>query len=473
MKKLWTILLAALLLWTAASAGAETFDEKHEILIIGGGASGLSAAVEAADLGAKDVLLVEKLGYVGGSAFVSAGILGGFETQVSKALDLHIDPMDMYNEQMAEKDYTLDPALTMTTTMKSGETIDWLIDRVGVPFQKDIVVKDGYGTFQTIHLVEGGGAGMRAPFDETIKGLEAVKVELNTPATELICEDGKVVGAVIQREGKPVRVGAQAVILATGGYSSNRELFTRLHPANAVFQSGMMPGCTGDGLVMAMNIGAIGQNVDQIQVYLREYDDVAAQTPYMYTLFVGLDGQRFMDEKSTAQTYNQAIRDDIIDLYGRQGADYFYCINDHAAMEQFGLAEDAKNKPGVVIADTLDELAEKTGMDAEGLKAAVEKWNTECVAQQQDTEFGRTQFFLPVAQGPFYALKTTFFASVCHGGLAKNENAQPIRADGTPIEGLYTSGEVTATTNSNGYTISAAVTWGRIAAENAVASLKK
>lgn len=473
MKKWLAMLLSLVMVLAATAACAQTFDEEHELLIIGGGVSGLSAAVEAADQGAEDVLLVEKLGYVGGSAFVSAGIIGGYETQVSKALDLHVDPMDMYKEQMAEKDYTLDPDLTMTTTMKSGETIDWLIDRVHVPFEKDIVVKDGYGTLQTIHLVEGGGAGLREPYAKTLEGIEAVKVELNTPATDLICEDGKVVGAVIQREGKPVRVGAKAVILATGGYSSNRELYSRLHPANKVFQSGMMPGCTGDGLVMAMNIGAIPQNIDQVQVYLREYDDVRGQTPYMYTMFVGLDGQRFMDEKRTQQTHNQAIRDDVIELYGRQDADYFYAINDHAAMEQFGLAEDAKNKPGVVIADTLDELAEKTGMDAEGLKASVEKWNNECVANQRDDEFGRTQAFMPIQEGPFYALKTTYFVSVCHGGLAKNENAQPIRADGTPIEGLYTSGEVTATTNSNGYTISAAVTWGRIAAQNAMKAIKQ
>lgn len=472
MKKLLAMMLALVLAFAATAACAQTFDEEHELLIIGGGVAGLSAAIEAADQGATDVLVVEKLGYVGGSAFVSAGILGGWDTQIAKAQGLEIDPMAIYAENMAEKDYTLDPELTMTTIMKSGETIDWLIDRVGVAFKPEIVTKDGYGTIQAIHLVEGEGPAMREPYMTALANLPVVTIELNTPATELITDGDKVVGAVIERDGKAVRIGAKAVILATGGYSSNRELFSRLHPANAVFQASVMPGSTGDGLIMATKVGAATSNIDQLQCYLRVYDDVRNQDPYMYTIFVGLDGQRFMDEKRTAQTYNQAIRDDLVELYGKQGADYFYCINDHAAMEMMGLAEAAPEAAHVIMGDTLEELAEKTGIDAAGLTAAVEKWNNEVVATQNDAEFGRTQMLMPVAQGPFYAIKTTFFSSVCHGGLSKNEKAQAIRADGSAIEGLYAAGEVTATTNSNGYTISAAITWGRIAAQNAMAAIQ-
>lgn len=141
-------------------------------------------------------------------------------------------------------------------------------------------------------------------------------------------------------------------------------------------------------------------------------------------------------------------------------------------MEMMGLAEKAPEAAHVIMAETLEELAQKAGIDAAGLAATVEKWNTEVVAAQNDAEFGRTQMLMPIAQGPFYAIKTTFFSSVCHGGLSKNDKAQAIRADGSPIEGLYAAGEVTATTNSNGYTISAAITWGRIAAQNAIAAMQ-
>ncbi|MEF9973798.1 MAG: FAD-dependent oxidoreductase [Clostridia bacterium] len=468
-----SLILAVLMMTTGMALAAEEtpYDRTVDMLVIGGGVAGMTTAIEAADQGCESILVVEKLGYTGGAAFVSDGILGGYETQVTKALDLHVDPKDMMADQMREKAYTLDPELTWITTEKSGETIDWLIDTVGVPFNPEVGLKPGYGNFEAIHTVAGKGAAMRAPYEAAIAARPAIAVETNSRATELIYQDGVVSGAVVMQNDKPVRIGAKAVVLTTGGYAANRELFTRLHPANAVFQAGMMPGATGDGLLMATAIGAGVNNAEQIQCYLREYENPTSQTPYMYTIFVNLAGQRFMDEKRIAQTYNQENRDALIMQYGLQGADYFYSINDHAAMTQFNLAEDAKTHAGVTIAETLDELAAAIGVDAEGLKATVDAWN-EMVKAQADTEFGRNTFFMPIAQGPFYALKTTFFASVCHGGITKNAKAEVTRFDGSAIPGLYAAGEVTATTNSNGYTISTAITYGRIAAQNAVEYMK-
>ncbi|MGI6237254.1 MAG: FAD-dependent oxidoreductase [Candidatus Excrementavichristensenella sp.] len=461
-----SLLLAAAMALGAFPALAQ--EAQADLLVIGAGISGLTAAIEAADIGIENIVLIDKLAYVGGSAFVSAGILGGYETQKTKPLDLHVDPKDMYAEQMREKHYTLDPELTWITTEKSGETIDWLIDRIGVPFLDEVGTKDGYGTLETIHQVEGGGVSMRAPYMDALAALPQIHLEIETRATSLIVEDGKVVGAVVDRNGEISEIRADAVILCTGGYSSNRELFARLHPANAVFQQSAMPGSTGDGLMMATAVGAAVNNIDQLQVYLREYNDMVSQTPYLYNLFVGLEGKRFMDEKRTAQTYNQEIKDDIVAQYGRDGVDYFYAINDHAAMEMFDLVEDAQTRPGVVIAETLEALAEKTGMDAEGLKQTVETWN-QSVAAGADAQFGRTRSMMPIGEGPYYALQTTFFSSVCHGGIVRNALGEVVRSDGTAIPGLYASGEVTANASSNGYTISGAVTWGRIAARSAAA----
>lgn len=105
-------------------------------------------------------------------------------------------------------------------------------------------------------------------------------------------------------------------------------------------------------------------------------------------------------------------------------------------------------------------------MDAEGLKATVAAWN-EMAANETDAQFGRTSMWSKIETSPFYALQTTFFSSVCHGGITKNDRAEVTRFDGSVIPGLYAAGEVTATTNSNGYTISAAITWGRVAAQSA------
>ena len=107
-------------------------------------------------------------------------------------------------------------------------------------------------------------------------------------------------------------------------------------------------------------------------------------------------------------------------------------------------------------------------VDASALVETVNQWNQDC-ANQKDSQFNRTSpMWFPLSTGPYYALQTTFFSSVCHGGITKNTNAQVTRLDGTTIPGLFAAGEVTTVTNSNGYTISNAITFGRIAAQSAL-----
>lgn len=450
------------------SANNATFDREVDYLVLGGGVAGLSSAIEAADQGIENILVLEKTGNLGGAAFYSGGILGGVDTQITKENNLQVDIEDIIAEQMQEKHYILDEDLTRLTIDKAGETIDWLIDEIGVQFQSETVVKDGYGTYPVIHLVEGEGAGMKEPFTRALEARENIEIQLNTSATELIVDDGKVVGAQAICDGQVTRIKADAVLLATGGYSANHELFTNAASQNGVFQTSNFANQAGDGLVMATKVGAGVQNLDQLQVYLREYNNPTGQNPYMFTIFVGQDGKRFMDEKRTAQTYNQEIKDDVIDLYGRTGVDYFWSLADEASLTMMGINDKMKDYTGVVYADTLEELAEKMDVDASALVETVNQWNQDC-ANQKDSQFNRTSpMWFPLSTGPYYALQTTFFSSVCHGGITKNTNAQVTRLDGTTIPGLFAAGEVTTVTNSNGYTISNAITFGRIAAQSAL-----
>lgn len=450
------------------SANNATFDREVDYLVLGGGVAGLSSAIEAADQGIENILVLEKTGNLGGAAFYSGGILGGVDTQITKENNLQVDIEDIIAEQMQEKHYILDEDLTRLTIGKAGETIDWLIDEIGVQFQSETVVKDGYGTYPVIHLVEGEGAGMKEPFAKALEARENIEIQLNTSATELIVVDGKVVGAQAICDGQVTRIKADAVLLATGGYSANHELFTNAASQNGVFQTSNFANQAGDGLVMATKVGAGVQNLDQLQVYLREYNNPTGQNPYMFTIFVGQDGKRFMDEKRIAQTYNQEIKDDVIDLYGRTGVDYFWSLADEASLTMMGIDDKMKDYTGVVYADTLEELAEKMDVDASALVETVNQWNQDC-ANQKDSQFNRTSpMWFPLSTGPYYALQTTFFSSVCHGGITKNTNAQVTRLDGTTIPGLFAAGEVTTVTNSNGYTISNAITFGRIAAQSAL-----
>lgn len=452
-------------------SNAVTFDENVDYLIIGGGIGGLSSAIEAVDNGCKNVLIIEKQGAVGGCAMMSGGIIGGYGTELCKKHGVDIDLESLIEEQMREKKYILDPALTRLTMEKTKDTLNWLTNVIGVPFEDGVFTKDGYGTHQTIHLVAGEGKGMREPFNQALAARPEIEVRLKTSASKLITDaEGAVIGAIItDSEGVTKKIGAKAVLVATGGFNANRDLFATTHSANRVFQTSLVAASTGDGLVMTTEIGAGTNSLDQLQVYLREYNNPASQHPYMYTIFVGKDGKRFMDEKRTAQTYNQEIKDDVIALYGRTGVDYFYSIADEASLSLMGIADASKDHAGTVYADTLEELADKIGVNKENFLAEVAKWN-ECVAKQSD-EFGRSSFWFPISTGPFYALQTTWFSSVCHGGITKNENAQVTRFDGSVIPNLYACGEVCVVTNSNGYTISNAITFGRIAAQHVMKNM--
>ncbi|MBR3840201.1 MAG: FAD-dependent oxidoreductase [Erysipelotrichales bacterium] len=472
--------LAATTMLTGCSSNNEptetnepTFDETVEYLVLGGGIGGLSSAIEAVDNGCKSVLIVEKQGYVGGAAVVSGGILGGYDTEIAKKHNVSVTVDQLYEEQMREKKYILDPELTRLTIEKSKDTIEWLMNTIGVPFKDEVVQKDGYGTYQAIHLVDGEGHAMREPLEAAIAARPEIEIRLKTRAKKLITNDeGDVLGAIItQEDGTEKKIGAKAVLVATGGFNANHDLFVSTHPANRVFQTSLMAGSTGDGLIMATEVGAGTNSLDQLQVYLREYNNPTSQTPYMYTIFVGTDGKRFMDEKRTAQTYNQEIKDDVIAEYGKTGVDYFYSIADEASLAMMGIADAAKDHVGVIYANTLEELAEKASINKENFVAEIAKWNT-FAANQKDDDFNRNTFWFPISTGPYYALQTTWFSSVCHGGITKNANAQVTRFDGSVIKNLYACGEVCVVTNSNGYTISNAITFGRIAAQHVMSQIK-
>lgn len=144
-----------------------TWDQEVDVLVIGAGAAGLAAAVEAADNGVENVLLIEKMPVIGGTTFISQGLIAGYETKIAKKIDVHHTEEELYELLMSNSDYKLDPELTRITVSKSGETIDWLVDSIDVKFSEDVAV--GYGPLQMMHMVDGWGVALKEPF---LKALE-------------------------------------------------------------------------------------------------------------------------------------------------------------------------------------------------------------------------------------------------------------------------------------------------------------
>lgn len=466
----------------ADAENSQKFDKEVDVLVVGAGIAGLSAAIELADQGCEKILVVEKMPVVGGSAFISEGILAAHDSKLAKEQGIAVTLEDCYNYNIQNKKYTIDPELTMITTKKAGETIDWLMDVIKVPFEPKVKSKLGYSDFPIIHLVERGGLGFREPFAKAIEARPNIQILTESPATELITDDNRnVIGAVVKtKDDGEIHVGAKATILATGGYAGNKDLFTRLYRKNAVIPAGPLAWSTGDGLIMASDLGAGILNGDAIQCYFKnvlgEFEvntgDTSLNTNNMINIFVGeKTGARFMDEKRVMQTFNKENYEDITNQMYKDGVDYYWGITDYAVLETFKVAEEAKKSEDVYVADTLEQLAEMTGINAEGLVKTVSGWN-EMVKNGVDTQFGRTDMMVPI-KAPYYAVKSTLSPLLAHGGLMINEKGEAIKITGKSIPGLYAAGEIAAASNSNGYTISNAITWGRIAAQNAAKYAKE
>ena len=240
----------------AEQAEGETIEMTTDVVVVGAGGAGVAAAVEANDNGAS-VVLLEKLTQIGGTTATSQGMVGGYETKYTKALDVHYTFEEMYGNLMSNASYRLDPALTTITVERSGETIDWMGERLGMPFSDNVIV--GYGPLQMMHLVDGAGPAMRTAMEDTLAGT-GVELLLETEGTEILMnEDGSVKGVKAVRGADTLLIYADSVIITTGGYAYNPELTVRLEVreqaayvhAQAVEAAGGMPvGCNGAAVTM-------------------------------------------------------------------------------------------------------------------------------------------------------------------------------------------------------------------------------
>ena len=455
---------------TEAAAG-ETIELTADVVVIGAGGAGVAAAVEACDAGAK-VILLEKMPAIGGTTATSQGLVGGYESKFTKEMDVHYTFEEMYGNLMSNASYRLDPTLTGITIEKSGETIDWMADRLGMNFYQVTV---GYGPLTMMHWIENAGAGMKTAMEATLANSD-VELMLETRATELIMnEDGSVKGVKAVRGADTVILYADSVVIASGGYSNNPELTERLDPEKAGTYGIGFVGSTGDGIIMASNVGAALTHTGDMMCVLKDYEimsehngtsataNVSSFISRDNTVLLGANGKRFVDEKDIGYM-TQKLNSPVFDQMHKDGLGYVWAISDKASLEAKGVKRGLDME--FVTADTFEELAAKMGLDEAAVVETLTNYNSYCETGH-DPEFGR--LLLAKLEAPYCAVKVVPCEIITYGGIARNENAEVIRADGTVIEGLYTAGEASANSAYMGFTISNAFTWGRIAGNGAAA----
>ena len=452
-------------------AEGRTIEKTVDVVVLGAGGAGVAAAIEAVDAGAS-VALLEKMPQIGGTTATSQGMIGAYESKFTKELGVHYTFEEMYGNLMSNASYRLDPELTAVTIEKSGETIDWMADRLGMNFY-DVIV--GYGPLQMMHLVEGAGGAMKTAMETALAG-SSVDLMLETRATEILMnEDGSVKGVKATCGADTVIVYAKAVVVATGGYANNPELTARLDPEKAGTWGIGFPGATGDGIIMASNVGAALTHTGDMMCVLKDYEimsehngtsataNVSSFISRDNTVLLGANGKRFVDEKDIGYM-TQKLNSPVFDQMHKDGLGYVWAISDKASLEAKGVKRGLDME--FVTADTFEELAAKMGLDEAAVVETLTNYNSYCETGH-DPEFGR--LLLAKLEAPYCAVKVVPCEIITYGGIARNVNAEVIRADGTVIPGLYTAGEASANSAYMGFTLTNAYGWGRIAGAGAAA----
>lgn len=436
-----------------------------QLVVIAGGPAGLSAAVQAAEEGV-EVILIEKNSVVGGAANMGMGPLAiGTKYQKRQMYDITVEKA--LRMIMEYTHYNIDGRLVKRYFEMSAGTIEWL-EEMGVEFEG--AYKYFTKSEPTWHIVKkGGGIGPRAA-GEMNKRLLAraqelgVKVLVNTPGKKILKDaEGKVCGVLaVNSAGEEIEIACKAAIIATGGAGDSPK--TIKEETGYEFGVDMfnfaIPGNQGDGLRMAWEAGAdhVPVRIEQAAV-LEGGDEMPQSIPNILTqpnLLVNLQGKRVMDEEqmqnttflSNAASHQKGrvlfsiVDSSIAKYYMRHGVDEISMVRFDEDVSDFAESVKAMQEQGfkaLFIADTLEELAEKTGINAENLIETVENYNDYCEFGDEEF-FKRKKYLRPLKKGPYYAaaIRPGGYGTV--GGIRISENCECLDREFEPIPGLYAAG---------------------------------
>ena len=468
------------------NATAEDSTVDADVVVVGAGGAGMTAAITAAAEG-KTVVILESQSMVGGNSVRATGGMNagktvyqdenefgesaGVEKTLKTAAEKYADnktitalaktvseqwaayqanPTGYFDSvELMELDTMIggkginDPELVETLCANSADAIDWL-DEHGITLHN--VSSFGGASVKRIHRpvnAEGKtvsvGSYMIPLLQENCEKA-GVKMMLDTTATEILTDaNGAAVGVkATGASGETVTVNAKAVILASGGFGANLDMVVKYKPELKGFMTTNAPGIQGQGIEMAQAIGAATVDMDQIQIH----PTVEANTAALITeglrgdgaILINEEGQRFIDEVGT--------RDVVSAAEIAQTGSYSWLVVDQAMADASSVIQGYIKKGYTVTGATYEELGKAMGVDAAAFAETMEKWNG-CVEAKNDPDFGRTSFANPLNTAPYYAVKVTAGVHHTMGGLKINANTEVLNEKGEVIPGLFAAGEVT------------------------------
>lgn len=454
----------------------EDVTETHDIVIIGAGGAGLAAAIEAKAAGA-DVIVLEKMPLAGGNTLISGAEYAASNNWLQEKEGIKDSVEQHIEDTLKGGDNINNPELVRVVAENALEGAIWLRDEVGVVWEDELMQFGGHTAKRS--LVPLGASG-REIINKQLKKAKDMNIPilLNTKATALITDtNGKVIGVEAEGEDKNYTFNTnKAVIIASGGFGSNVEMRVKYNPdIDDAILSTNTPGSTGDGIVMAENVGADLVGMEHIQTYpicdpltgtLLYFDDARL---YGHTVIVNKEGKRFVEELGRRDVMSMGIKAQTgsvcYELLDQNGFDASKLQENHGPELDYLFKNNL-----LVKADTLEEAAAFFEIDAKELKATVDKYNS-YVKDGKDPEFNKRMLPSTVDTAPFYILKAAPAVHHTMGGIKINTNAQVINKDGKVIEGLYAAGEVTGgihgTNRLGSNALADIIVFGRVAGQNA------
>lgn len=437
-----------------------------DVVILGAGAAGMAAAIEASNAGAKAVIL-EKQGIIGGSTTRSGGKLIAAGTKYQEEQGYTGDtPEALYDYFKSVGGDKLDDDKLKEFTDNALTDVSWLED-MGVDIINVEPIHSSITPWRVMNTKGGGGqisgigGQISVPMYDTLSKTDT-DIFYETTADEIIMKDGKVAGAKgTRKDGTTVTVNAPSVIIATGGYAQSEEYTEHLGMGKVA--TSVPSGNVGDGIKLGQDAGAKVEFTNGIQEVLVSFT-CGVGINEESGLIVTDEGKRFVNEYTYQSHVATAAR-----LAGSVGAYYIATSDDPNQTVQYGITLD-----DTLSADTAEELAEKMGVDADTLKATIDRYNELC-DKGTDEDFNKPAEYMQKLEGKLYAIPLSRSYTVTFDGLVTDIDSHVLDADNNPIPGLYAAGEVAFTGlfgdeyPSCGLAIGASVRYGRIAGVNAAA----
>ena len=456
----------------AAAAPVEKTDVELEcdVVVVGAGGAGLTASVLATQEGA-DVILLEKMPFVGGNSLRAEGGMNAAGTKLEAELGLDDSTVENFVADTLRLGHDLaDPELVQTLAENSSDAIEWL-KTVDAQFT-GVKATGGCEGRKYLHQPEGGvavGEYLVAKLKAQAEKL-GIDVRVNTKATEILMENGQAVGVKAEDAEHNYTIHAKSVVITTGGFGANFELMASYDPSLANAVTTNHSGAQGDGIMMAQAVGADTVDMEQIQLHPTVIQSdgslVSESFRSLGAIVVNTEGKRFVNDLAGRDVVSQAEL--------KQPDGYCFIIFDQNLVDHLALSQRFIDGGYTVSGETYEELAQNMGLTGDAVQNFVntmDTWN-KSVANGIDEEFGRNNGMDDdLSTAPFYAIKIAPGIHHTMGGIKINSSAEVIDTEGNVIPGLFAAGETTGGIHGGnrvgGNAVCDFIVFGRIAGQSA------